>query len=59
MVMKILNKLKRIGYATSLREAMDLNKDDCEFNIVNIQISQTPKKSTYYYLMTTRTSNLW
>lgn len=57
--MKFLNRLKRIGYVNSLSEAMRLNDDDCSFSIVYIQISKTPQKSTFEYLMTTTTSNIY
>ena len=57
--MKFLNRLKRIGIVNSLSEAMRLNKDDCSFGIVYIQISKTPQKPTYEYLMTTSTSNVY
>jgi len=57
--MKFLNRLKRIGYVNSLSEAMRLNEHDCSFSTVYIQISKTPKKSTFEYLMTTTTSNFY
>jgi len=58
MVMKFLNKLKRIGYAKSLKHAIRLNLDDCRLSVVYVRISKTPGKSTFEYRMTTKCSNI-
>jgi len=55
--MKLFNRLKRLGYATSLSEAIRLNENDCDLQKIYVQINSTPLKSTFYYRFTANCYN--
>jgi hypothetical protein len=55
--MKLFNRIKRLGYATSLSEAIRLNENDCDLQKIYVQINSTPLKSTFFYRFTAKCHN--
>jgi len=55
--MKLFNRIKRLGYATSLSEAIRLNENDCDLHKIYVQINSTPLKSTFFYRFTAKCHN--